>query len=502
MATFARLSALDRLFLDIEDRTVHMHVGGTCIFDSEPLETAQGGVNGDLIREYIESRLHLMPRFRQRLALTPIEGHPIWVDDDSFNIRYHVRHASLPRPGTPRQLKRLVGWINSQQLDRGKPLWEMWVIEGLEGGGFALVNKTHHAMIDGISGADLMPVLLSPDPSVRPAAPHRWYPQRLPASPAILLDAACHRASAPLRFATKAAGKLLRDPRGSAEKLAGSLLALGQTIAMSAKPAMDTPLNRAIGSQRRFDWLALDLTEVKDVKNRLGGTVNDVVLSCVAGALGRFLTLRGLPFHTQKTGPFRAFCPVNIRASQDHGTMGNHVSNVLAVLPITESDPVRRLHEVSRVMKEVKSSGQARGTELVEKIAEWTTPRLLSGMVRLAANSHPYNLIVTNVPGPQFPLYLLGARMREMYPLVPLFSDQGLGIALFSYAGKIYWGFNADRDLVPDLHDFVHAVEESFAELHSAALQRDVRHLDLEAHVATESQVESQAERRGTALSH
>ena len=162
MTTYSRLTALDRVFLDIEDRVTHMHVGGTCIFDGEPLRSGDGGVNGDLIREYIESRLHLMPRFRQRLAYTPIEGHPIWVDDDSFNLRYHVRHASLPRPGTARQLKRLVGWINSQQLDRGKPLWEMWVIEGLEGGRFALVNKSHHCMIDGISGADLMPVSLSP----------------------------------------------------------------------------------------------------------------------------------------------------------------------------------------------------------------------------------------------------------------------------------------------------------------------------------------------------
>ena len=475
MATFSRLSALDRVFLDIEDRTVHMHVGGTCIFDGKPLESADGGVDGDRIRDYIESRLHLMPRFRQRLARTPIEGHPIWIDDDSFNIRSHVRHTSLPRPGTARQLKRLVGWINSQQLDRGKPLWEMWVIEGLEGGGFALVNKTHHAMIDGVSGADLMPVLLSADPSVRPATPHRWYPQPPPAAPGLLLDAACHRASAPLRFVAKAASKLVSRPRDTGAKLADSLLAVGQTLAMGARPAMETPLNRAIGSQRRFDWLELDLGAVKDVKNRLGGTVNDVVLTCVAGAVHRFLTLRGMPLHVQSAGPFRAFCPVNMRSSSEHGTLGNRVSNVLADLPISDEDPVGRLREVTRIMKETKSSRQARGTELVERIAEWTSPRLLSGIVRLTANSHPYNLIVTNVPGPQLPLYLLGARMREMYPLVPLFSDQGLGIALFSYDGRIFWGFNADRDLVPDLHDFVDAVADSFAELHAAAHLGDER---------------------------
>jgi WS/DGAT/MGAT family acyltransferase len=367
----------------------------------------------------------------------------------------------------------------------------MWVIEGLEGGGFALVNKTHHAMIDGISGADLMPVLLSTDPSVRPAIPHRWYPQPPPTAPGLLVHAACHRASAPLRFATRAATKLARSPRGTSVKLAESLLAIGQTVAMGARPAMTTPFNRAIGSQRRFDWLELDLGAVKHIKNRLGGTVNDVVLTCVAGAVGRFLTLRAVPGHVQRAGPFRAFCPVNLRATSEHGMLGNRVSNVLADLPITENDPVRRLREIARIMKETKSSRQARGTELVERIAEWTSPRLLSGIVRLTANSHPYNLVVTNVPGPQIPLYLLGARMREMYPLVPLFSDQGLGIALFSYDGRIFWGFNADRDLVPDLHDFVEAVADSFTELHTAARLDDER-----------GRVQSDASETATAAQH
>jgi diacylglycerol O-acyltransferase len=475
MTTYSRLTALDRVFLDIEDRVTHMHVGGTCIFDGEPLRSGDGGVNGDLVREYIESRLHLMPRFRQRLAYTPIEGHPIWVDDDSFNIRYHVRHASLPRPGTARQLKRLVGWINSQQLDRGKPLWEMWVIEGLEGGRFALVNKSHHCMIDGVSGADLMGVLLTADPAVRQTEPHRWYPQPQPGAPALLADAVLHRATAPLRFVRGAGRDALRAPRDSMATLADNLSALGQTIQSAASPAMMTPFNRWIGSQRRFDWFAMDLDQVKEIKNRLGGTINDVVLCVVTGALGRFLTARGVPQHLLRRGPFRIFCPVNTRAASEHGELGNRVSNILATVPIAQRDPVRRLHEVSRIMAEKKGSHQARGTELIEEISEWTTPRLLGGMVRLMSQSRPYNLVVTNVPGPQIPLYLLGARMLEMYPLVPLFSDQGLGIALFSYAGSIFWGFNADRDLVPDLHEFVRSVEESFVELREAAAVHDRR---------------------------
>jgi diacylglycerol O-acyltransferase len=484
MMTYSRLTALDRVFLDIEDRVTHMHVGGTCIFDGEPLRSGDGGVNGDLIRECIESRLHLMPRFRQRLSYTPIEGHPIWIDDDSFNIRYHVRHASLPRPGTARQLKRLVGWINSQQLDRGKPLWEMWVIEGLEGGRFALVNKSHHCMIDGVSGADLMAILLTPDPAVRATEPHRWYPQPQPGGPALLADAVWHRATAPLRFVGHAGREAIRAPRDSMETLSDNLSALGETIQAAASPAMPTPFNRWIGSQRRFDWFAMDLGEVKEIKNRLGGTLNDVVLCVVSGALGRFLTARGVPQHLLRRGPFRIFCPVSTRAASEHGELGNRVSNILATVPIAERDPVRRLHAVSRIMGERKGSHQARGTELIEEISEWTTPRLLGGIVRLLARSRPYNLVVTNVPGPQIPLYLLGARMLEMYPLVPLFSDQGLGIALFSYAGSVFWGFNADRDLVPDLHEFVRAVEQSFFELREAAAVHDTRESDLRAHRA------------------
>lgn len=469
MTTYSRLTALDRVFLDIEDRVTHMHVGGTCIFDGEPLRSGDGGINGDLIREYIESRLHLMPRFRQRLAYTPIEGHPIWVDDDSFNIRYHVRHASLPRPGTARQLKRLVGWINSQQLDRGKPLWEMWVIEGLHDGRFALVNKSHHCMIDGVSGADLMGVLLTPNQAVRTTEPHRWYPQPQPSGAALLADAVWHRAVAPLRSVGSAGKRAVSRPRDGMASVADTLSALGQTIQAAASPAMPTPFNRLIGSQRRFDWYSMDLREVKEIKNRLGGTVNDVVLCVVAGALGRFLVARGIPQHALRRGPFRIFCPVNTREATEHGMLGNRVSNILATVPISQRDPVRRLHEVSRVMADSKGSHQSRGTELIEEISEWTTPRLLGGIVRLMARSRPYNLVVTNVPGPQIPLYLLGASMLEMYPLVPLFSDQGLGIALFSYAGSIFWGFNADRDLIPDLHDFVRAVEESFVELQEAA---------------------------------
>jgi len=469
MATYTRLTALDRFFLDIEDRSTHMHVGATCIFEEGPLRDRHGGIDSDLIREYIASRLHLLPRYRQRLARTPLEKHPVWVDDDDFNIRYHVRHACLPRPGDERQLKRFVAWVNSQQLDRGKPLWEMWVVEGLDGGRFALVNKTHHCMIDGVSGADLLAVLLTLDDRQLKPEPPRWLPQPKPSRTVLLRDAAWRRLTAPITLASEAVGNLWSDPIGTVRQFAEGASALGETVLATSKKALETPFNKIIGAHRRFDWLEFDLGEVKAVKERLGGTVNDVVLAAVAGATGRFLERRGIPSHRLAEHPFRAFCPVNIRAVGERGKMGNRVSNMIAELPITESDPGTRLSRICQVMADLKESQQVRGTELFEQLSEWTTPALLTMVGRLMRTAHPYNIVVTNVPGPQFPLYLLGARMQQTFPLVPLFSDQGVGIALFSYNGRIGWGFNADRDLMPDLHDFVEAVRLSFDELKRAA---------------------------------
>ncbi len=468
MANYARLTALDRFFLDIEDRTTHMHVGGTCIFEAGPLKRDHHGIDSDAIRSYIASRLHLLPRYRQRLARVPFSSNPVWVDDESFNIRYHVRHTSLPRPGDDRQLKRLVAWINSQQLDRGKPLWEMWIVEGLEGDRFALVNKTHHCMIDGVSGADLLAVLLTAEPQAEVGKTHRWIPAPPPTAAQVARDALVRRVATPLAFARTAASEAVRNPIAAARQLGEAAGALAEVFAAGMRQALDTPFNRAIGSHRRFDWLTLDLDAVKAVKRAVGATVNDVVLAAVAGATGRFLSRRGISSSAQSVLPFRVFCPVNMRAVGERGNLGNRVSNMIAELPITEREPLRRLEQVRETMTRLKRSQQARGTELFESLSEWTSPALLSTMVRLLGRVHPYNVVVTNVPGPPFPLYLLDARLLVTYPLVPLFAGQGVGIALFSYAGKMCWGFNADRDLMPDLHDYVGAVEESFDEMLAA----------------------------------
>ncbi len=466
--SYQRLTMLDNSFLAMEGPSTHMHVASTILFDAGPLTRPEGGIDADRILEYVRSRLHLIPRFRQRLVDIPVERHPVWVDDDHFNIHYHVRHTSLPYPGNERQLKRLSARIMSQQLDRAKPLWEMWVVEGLDNGKrFALINKTHHCMIDGISGADLISVLLqlSPEDDFDEAA--EWTPRPAPHGLELLRDAITRRVEAPLSILRRVPDSL-RSPGATLAGLRENVAALGEALTAQWRPAPRTPLNGAIGPHRRFDWLAMDIADLKEVKDRLGGSLNDVVLATVAGALGRFFARRRVDVDRLD---MRAFVPVSVRSAGERGTMGNRVAAWMVPLPIAERDPRRRLERVSETTARLKRSRQALGAEVLSAVSEWSGSALLSLALQLASRIPPFNLVVTNVPGPQMPLYLLGARMLECYPVVPLYVNQGLGIALFSYAGRIYWGFNADYELLPDLHDFVEAIEASFRELRDAALE-------------------------------
>ena len=468
MSIYQRLSAQDRSFLDLEGSHTHMHVAGAFLFERGALATPSGGVDIDKIRDYVASRLHLIPRYRQRIAWIPLENHPVWVDDDRFNIHYHVRHTSLPAPGDERQLKRFCGRVLSQQLDRGKPLWEIWVVEDLEHDRFALVTKTHHCMIDGISGVDLLAVLLSPTPEKEHDPAPGWYPNPTPGAGELLRDALLRRVAMPLEAAGSAL-RALRDPAAALGRTRDLLEGLGQSLGAALVPAADTPLNRPIGPHRRFDWVGFDIEAVKRTKRRLGGTVNDVVLATVAGALSRFLEQRGIPRVRQREFDFRAFCPVSVRADHERGALGNRVSSIIASLPIGEPDPRKRLERVREITSNLKQSKHALGAEVLSSVSEWTAPTLAAMAARLAFRNRLSNLVVTNVPGPQIPLYLLGTRMLESYPMVPLFEGQALGVALFSYAGGLYWGFSADWDQVPDLHDFVVAIDDSFRELCDAA---------------------------------
>jgi WS/DGAT/MGAT family acyltransferase len=468
MADYAyeRLTAQDRSFLVFEGSNTHMHVGGVTIFERAPLATPDGGVDIERIRSYIGSRLHWIPRYRQRLATIPIEDYPVWVDDEQLNLQYHVRHTSLPRPGDDRQLKRLTARIMSQQLDRRRPLWEVWLVEGLQDDRFAMILKTHHCVVDGISGVDLMSVLLRPTPETTFEEPPRWTPRPAPTAAKLLRDELLRRVATPMDVVRWARG-VLRDPQRTGTELLESSWAALDMIGIGLRRPADTPVNQPIGPYRRFDWHRLDLADVKAVKNHLGGTVNDVILATVTGALRRFLIRRR---SDPSTLEYKAVVPVSVRSPAEFGTSGNHVSGWMLTLPIHEPDPVKRLVELSQTTDRLKHLKQGRGIEIFTQVAELANPILTLG-VRLAARMHPYNLIITNIPGPQAPFYMLGAPMLGGYPTVPLFEYQGLGVATFSYDGNLFWGINADWDLVHDLHEFVADIAASFKELHTAAMR-------------------------------
>jgi diacylglycerol O-acyltransferase len=465
MAYYERLGALDASFLGIEDESCHMHVGGVLIFDAGPLRAPGGGVDIERIRRAIHARLHLVPRFRQRLAYVPGERIPIWIDDDRFRLAYHVRHTALPQPGDERVLKRLVGRIMSQALDRKRPLWEMWVAEGFDGDRFALISKTHHCMIDGISGADLMSVILSPHPEDDPGAPEPWKPRPRPSGVRLVADELARRAAQPLE-AARAVYDAVRNPADALTKVTEAASGVIEAFAPAMNPVSKTSLNIEVGPHRRFDWTDMRVADLKAVKNVLGGTLNDVVLATVSGALRIFFGQRGLD---PDELDIRAMVPVSVRTHDERGRLGNRVTQLTASLPVELADPVERLHAVSETMAGLKESRQALGGEVLTAISEWTVPNLLVQAVRLASRAHPYNLIVTNVPGPQIPLYLHGALMRTSYPVVPLFENLGLVVGLFSYHGGLYWGLNADWEQFPDLHDFVLAIGDAFRELQQAA---------------------------------
>jgi diacylglycerol O-acyltransferase len=468
MATpaFDRLSFLDNSFLIAESPTNHMHIAGTATYEAGPLQRADGGIDAQRIRQYVTSRLHLIPRYRQTLAHTPIEGHPVWVDDQHFNIEYHVRHTALPRPGDARQLKRLSGRIMSQQLDRSKPLWEMWVVEGLAGGDhFAIITKIHHCMIDGMSSVDLLEVLLTPMPTETVEPAPRWLPRPAPTAWELLRAETVRRAAMPLQALAgfRETWARAQDPRSD---LRAMLRAVRDTVGSGLRRVSDTPLNRPIGTHRRFDWLEMSLDDVKAIKNRLGGTLNDVVLTTVTGAMQRFLEERRVNVEGLD---FRVMAPVSVRGTSERGTFGNRVSAWVVDLPLGERDPRRRLELIRDATTRLKDTKQALGAEMLTQVMSWTPSTLLSLGARMVLRRLPFNLVVTNVPGPQVPLYMLGARMLDNFGQVPLTDYLGLGIVLFSYAGKLCWGFTADWDLVPDLHEVVTATEGAFEELRAAA---------------------------------
>src|SRR3954471_23937931 len=459
-----RLTGLDASFLHLEDDAAHMHVAAVMTFEGSPPPHEE-------VVEGIRSRLHLVPRYRQKLAFVPFgQGRPRWVDDPHFNLQYHVRHTALPEPGTEEQLKRLAGRVFSQRLDRDKPLWEMWVVEGLDGGDrFAVLSKTHHALVDGVSGIDIMSVLFDtkPQPDAPPPVEEkRWLPAPTLSSAQLLGEALYERATVPAEI-VRGARALVRGPRRIAGAAAGSLAGVGSMVRAGLSPAPKTPYNERIGPHRRFTWVRMQLTDVKAIKDALGGTVNDVMLATVTGALTRNLRRRGEQISADTE--LKAMVPVSVRPQEARGALGNQVAAMMAPLPVGLEDPVARMERISDAMSHLKSGGQAVGAQVLTELTGFAPPNIMSQASRVVARQRMFNLVVTNVPGPQFPLYMMGAELEGLFPMVPLAPNQALGIAIMSYNGTINFGLVGDYDLMSDLDELAEDLEASLAELADAA---------------------------------
>jgi diacylglycerol O-acyltransferase / wax synthase len=456
-----RLTGLDSSFLHLERDSSHMHVAGCMIFDGV------APAYEELI-DQVQSRLHLVPRYRQRLAFVPMnQGRPVWVDDPHFNLGFHVRHTALPRPGGNEELKRLASRVFSQPLDRDRPLWELWLVEGLADDRFALLSKTHHALVDGISGVDIATVLFDASPEPMPVAPpeHEWVPRPLPSRAQLLADAVLERTIAPREIA-RGVRAALRGPRAIAGKAATALVGVGAMAWAGLRAAPPSRFNVRIGPHRRFTWVRADLAQFKAIKNSLGGTVNDVVLAVVTGALGRYMRMHG---EATEGVELRAMVPVSVRADIERGALGNRVAAMWAPLPVGVLDPAERLHTISESMQQIKGSGQAVGAEVLTALSGFAPPTIMSQAARLQARQRLFNLVVTNVPGPQHPLYLLGRELEAVYPMVPLAENTALGIAIMSYNGQLNFGLVADYDAVPDLEVLADELRSAIEELAAEA---------------------------------
>ena len=451
-----RLSSLDSWFLHLEREIQQLHVGSALLFEGPSPSLAQ-------LTAAIESRLDLLPRYRKRVLRVPLDlGRPVWADDPRFRIGDHVRHVTLPRPGTEDSMRELAARLMSEHLDLSRPLWETWLVNGLDGGRWALINKTHHAMIDGISGADIVAVLLDRDPKAAEARPApAWTPGAEPSPVRLAAAALGDLARTPFEVGHVLA-RALRTPRRFTRQTATELygLALAGEKVVWPESVLDGP----IGPRRRWGWARADLAEVKKVKNSLGGTVNDVVLAAIAGGFRTLLTARGEPVDGRTV---RTMVPVSMRTAEEHGTMGNQVSAVFADLPVGVSNPAERLASVTRQLSSLKSSGMAIGVDTMLAAADLMPGTLFSLGARLAARlpQRAISTVTTNVPGPQVPMYLLGRRMTELFPYIPLGADIRITIGVASYAGRLTCGVTGDYDAVPDLQVLCDGIEKATQEL-------------------------------------
>ncbi len=452
-----RLTSIDASFLHQEGHASHMHIGGVLLFEG-PAPAFEDYL------DHVRSRLHLVPRYRQKLATPPLEtGRPLWVDDPSFNLEYHVRHTALPSPGSEEQLFLLTSRIASQQLDRSKPLWENWLVEGLADGRFALIMKTHHSLVDGVSGVDLATVLfdLEREPQPPSEALEPWHPSSEPTSAELVVAGLRGMVTTSAGLLTRALGAASR-PATSLGFLRDAAEGVGEIVWAGLNPAPETPLNVPIGPHRRYAVVRQQLSEFKEVKDALGGTVNDVVLTVVSGALAQWLHSRGVRTEGLE---MRALVPVSVRTKEQKNTLGNKITVMRGPLPVYIEDPVARLRFVRAAMDGLKESKQAEGAATLAAVNNLAPPTVLAQASRLNFSTRLFNLIVTNIPGPQLPLYVLGRKLEDVFPVAFLPEDHALAIAIMSYNGGLDFGLLGDYDALPDIDLIADGIAASLAEL-------------------------------------
>jgi WS/DGAT/MGAT family acyltransferase len=452
-----RMSPLDASFLHIEDRVSHMHIGSAAIFEGPPPSHEE-------ILSAIEKKLPLVPRYRQKVRFVPLSlGRPVWVEDPHFVLDYHVRHTAMPQPGGDDQLRNLVGRVMSQQLDRSKPLWELWIAEGLEDGRWVMISKTHHCMVDGVSSSDLLSVLMDETREGGPAPADTWRPDAEPNALELVTHALAERAASPYE-GIRTLASAIRGPRRVARNLVQGARDVAQTRSV-LKPTAPISFNGPIGPHRRWDWGRGRLADIKTIRDAFGGTVNDVVLTVIAGAFRDLLQRRGEDVTEGRT--IRTLVPVSVRKGNERGTYDNRVSAMFAELPVGISDPLERLDAVRRQMEDLKRSRQAVGAEVLTSMTGFAPAMLLALGARLAMRVPQRNLntVTTNVPGPQHPLYLAGRRLLEVFPYVPLASNVRVGLAIYSYDGGLNFGITGDYDTAPDIGVVGQGIEAGLAEL-------------------------------------
>jgi len=439
------MSVQDAMFLHVENDVTPMHIGGVSIFEGPPPAFEQ-------LREMVEGKLDLTPRYRQKVRFVPLGmGEPVWIDDPYFNIDYHLRHSAVPSPGTEKQLRATAARVFSQHLDRARPLWEIWMVEGLEEDRWALLSKVHHCMVDGVAATDMMSLMFGESPGGTNG--EAWHPEPEPSGLDVIAYSARHRVRDPaaqVRFVLRAPSEALRAVAGAARSMAAAAPAM--------RPATSA-LTGSIGPHRVWSWASVPLASVKEVRNRLGGTVNDVVLTLITNGYRKLLESRGEPIARDTV--VRTMVPVSVRKPGETGVYNNRVSAVFARLPVGIDDPAERLADIRRQMDGIKSSGQAVAGDALAQLSGFAPPMLLALGSRLATRSARLNMdtATTNVPGPQHPLQTLGRTMVKSYPYVPIVGTIRIVVAIFSYNGELYFGVTGDRDHASDIDVLTAGIE-------------------------------------------